>query len=227
MSYRFILDMDGGSSTWRVKNVLTSGSVLFKVVHKQNGTSQFFFDDLRPMEHYVPVSFENLETDLPSKVRWALAHDDECRRIAENAKSFAEQHLRTKDALWHVHAALTLYARNVQTYTPTTPSASEEPEFALLCCEDLKLLPGIGPPLAAQCKMKPSIEQKCRARPPYSGWFAGSGILIGRAKDAAEHRTPPPETSPLPTTTHPLPTTTTPMAWVSTTMNAQYLAMMQ
>jgi len=225
MAYKFILDMDGGSSTWRVKNVLTSGSLLFKVVHKQNGTSQFFFDDLRPMEHYVPVSFENLETDLPAKVRWALAHDNECRRIAENAKLFAQQHLRTKDALWHVHAALTLYARNLQTYVPTKPSAKEEPEFALLCCEDLKLLPGIGAPLAAQCKMNPSVEKKCKERPPYSGWFAGGGILLGKGKEAAERQTPPPETSPLPTTTTPLPTTT-PMTF-STTMNPNYLALLR
>ena len=41
-----------------------------------------------PFVHYIPVDAQRLEEDLPAKLAWARAHDDEAKQIALNAKAF-------------------------------------------------------------------------------------------------------------------------------------------
>merc|ERR1719456_2054789 len=93
MQYKFITDVDGGSSTFRLKNLLLTGAVIFKVESKDSPT-QFFYQDMKPMVHYVPVSLEFLETDLVQKIQEMTENDNKAREIAENARRFAEDHLR-------------------------------------------------------------------------------------------------------------------------------------
>ena len=47
------------------------------------------YSQLIPFVHYIPVSQQDLETDLPAKLAWARAHDAECARIAANAQQLA------------------------------------------------------------------------------------------------------------------------------------------
>lgn len=210
--FKYILDMDGGGSTWRVKNVLLSGAVLFRVVHERNGSSQFFFGDLKPMEHFIPVSFERLEEDLPAKVRWARAHEQECRKIAERARLFAKEHLRTEDATWHLHAALAAYAHEAQTYTPQAPGPTDT-ELAPLCCEDMRA--GlVSPALADQCRLTPAAKRRCAA-PGRTSWLYGpSTWILQNQASAQERRAPPPTT----TTPPPATSTTSPFAWTTTVL---------
>lgn len=141
-AWKFVLDVDGGGSTWRLKTLLQGGWAVFKVV-SENG--QFWFSQLVPFVHYIPLSLENIETDLPEKLAWALAHDEDCARIAANARQFAEEHL-TRDALhWQQHAALALYAQKVKQVEP-------DDKMTLFCCKDV--VPDY-PGLAGECADSP------------------------------------------------------------------------
>lgn len=164
LGYRYVLDMDGAGSTFRVKNALLSGSLLFRV---ESGASQFFFPDLVPYVHYVPVPLEDLEDELPRKVRWAMEHDSEAKQIAANARNFAENHLRVEDAQWYLTRALRLYAGRMD-FNVTVPEG-----FTPFCCEDAftKWLPKEGTPYAMgpHC---PSGRGGPRCAAPHQTWFS-------------------------------------------------------
>uniref|UniRef100_A0A1E1WTF6 Glycosyl transferase CAP10 domain-containing protein n=1 Tax=Pectinophora gossypiella TaxID=13191 RepID=A0A1E1WTF6_PECGO len=52
---------------------------------------EHFYSQLRAWEHYVPVARDL--SDLKKRVIWARDHDDEARKIAENARKFANENL--------------------------------------------------------------------------------------------------------------------------------------
>ena len=77
---RFALDVDGNSNTW--SNLFTRfllGCCVLKVDSAQ-GFRQWYYDDLRPFEHFVPVAADL--SDLREKVDWCRSHSSECEEIA-------------------------------------------------------------------------------------------------------------------------------------------------
>ncbi len=85
---------------WR----LLSGSVTFK---PDSNEIQWFYRALKPNIHYVPV--KNDLSDLIGKLKWASAHDAECKKIAENARRFAEDNLMYNDVLNYFFYTLKRY----------------------------------------------------------------------------------------------------------------------
>lgn len=84
ITYKYILDIDGWSSTWSAMVwKLYSGSVLLKTKSKWK---QWYYDDLKEWVHYVPV--ENDFSDLNDKIEWCIHNETECEKIIENAKEF-------------------------------------------------------------------------------------------------------------------------------------------
>jgi glycosyltransferase involved in cell wall biosynthesis len=92
IKYRYILDIDGYSSTWDATVwKLFSGSVLLKV----KGTwTQWYYDELIEWEHYVPIN--NDFSDLNEKIEWCINNDDKCKKISENANNFVVNKLNLK-----------------------------------------------------------------------------------------------------------------------------------
>lgn len=158
LGFRYVLDMDGGASSFRLKNLLLSGSLVFRVVHDTpaDRNAQFFFDDLKPFVHYIPVKFETMEEDLPAKVQWAKAHDAEARGIAESGRRFVLDFLTERDALRQLNQALQGMAARQRGWTPGENTSSAilqkmvgvpgviaapavpEPGFRRFCCADLQ-----------------------------------------------------------------------------------------
>jgi len=151
--WKYILDVDGGASTWRFKSLLNGGWTIFKV-DSPNG--QFWYSQMVPFVHYIPVDAQRLEEDLPAKLAWARAHDDEAKQIALNAKAFAVQHLTWDSLHWQQYAALALYAQKLA--HPVEP----DPALSRFCCKDVSVFPH----LAAQCKEAPA----CAAEPAHAGF---------------------------------------------------------
>merc|ERR1719356_221748 len=50
--YRYLLNVDGIVVAFRLRDLLLSGSV---VLHYMTDTAEFFFRDLKPWTHFVPV----------------------------------------------------------------------------------------------------------------------------------------------------------------------------
>lgn len=67
------------------------GSVILKVEPRQVADRMWYFPLLVPFHDHVPVKADL--SDLEEKIRWCREHDDECRLIGENAKTFYEKYV--------------------------------------------------------------------------------------------------------------------------------------
>ena len=85
--YKYHLDIDGYSCAWAgFFTKLLMGCVVFKV-ESLFSYKQWYYDDLMPFEHYIPISC-NLG-DLEEKIGWALKNEDECLKISSRARKLA------------------------------------------------------------------------------------------------------------------------------------------
>lgn len=97
--YKYLISVDAiCAATPRFPLLLHSNSVVFKDMGKSH---LWFIKALRPYEHFVPVK-EDL-SDLFTQLDWAKNHDDECKKISENARRLAA------DVLTHEAVYLYLY----------------------------------------------------------------------------------------------------------------------
>lgn len=78
-----------------------SGAVILLA---DSGSRYHFSYHLRPWVHFVP--FTHSGTDLAEKIQWLKDHDDMAQQIAENARRFADSHLRLEDYLCYWNHAL-------------------------------------------------------------------------------------------------------------------------
>lgn len=84
---KYAIDIDGFSNTWSNLFIrMLFGCCIFKV-DSQMGFRQWYYDRIRPFEHYVPVRSDL--SNLVEQVDWARSHDAEARAIGENAQRFA------------------------------------------------------------------------------------------------------------------------------------------
>jgi hypothetical protein len=88
LKHKYLIDVDGNAATFsRFYMILRSNCVPFKVESEQE---QWYYADLRPYEHYVPVKRDL--SNLREQVEWARMHDAECRGIAEQGSAFAKRY---------------------------------------------------------------------------------------------------------------------------------------
>lgn len=102
--YRYVLCISAVLSSWRVVELLRSGSVLLL---QDDMTREVMYEWLTPWEHYVPV--RKTLSDLVQKLQWLEEHQEQARIIAENALDFFERRIRRQDTycyLWQVLRAL-------------------------------------------------------------------------------------------------------------------------
>lgn len=151
--WKFVIDVDGGASTWRMKSLLLGGWCIFKI---DSPEQQFWYEQLVPFVHYIPIDAERLEIDLPAKLKWAIEHDDEVMAMAVNARAFAAQHLTLDTLHWQQYASLALYAAKL---APVQPDAA----LSRWCCKDLSPWPY----LEATCKDEGT---ECAAEPARAGF---------------------------------------------------------
>ena len=84
---KFALDIDGVSNAWSNLFVrLLLGCCVLKVASPR-GFRQWYYDELAPWQHYVPVQSDM--SDLVEKIDWCRSHDAQCRDIAAAAQQFA------------------------------------------------------------------------------------------------------------------------------------------
>ena len=86
--YKYHLVLESDSVQWQKLPLLMLGGLV--VILQDVRHYQWFYKELRPWEHYVPVK-EDL-SDLSQKIDWLRDNDKEARVIGENAKKFARLH---------------------------------------------------------------------------------------------------------------------------------------
>ena len=88
LGHRAILVIDGNSSAWSALFcALLTGACVLKV-ESPRSYRQWYYGDLQPWVHFVPVS-EDLH-DLDDRTAWLLAHDDEARDIGQAGQRLAD-----------------------------------------------------------------------------------------------------------------------------------------
>jgi hypothetical protein len=87
INYKYILDIDGNSSTWDATAwKLNSRSVILKT---QSSWKQWFYAEYLPNVHYLEINddFSNLQEVF----KWCESHQDECLQMIENCKQLFQK----------------------------------------------------------------------------------------------------------------------------------------
>ncbi|KAJ7665004.1 glycosyl transferase family 90-domain-containing protein [Mycena rosella] len=94
--FKYLLDVDGNTFSGRYLGLLRSGGLVFK----STSFTEFFTPWLVPFEHFIPVRPDL--ADLPAKIEWARANDEEAHRIQQSGRAFAERVLTDaqNDCYW-------------------------------------------------------------------------------------------------------------------------------
>lgn len=111
LAYKYQILVDGNSCAYsRAYSELFSDCTIFK---QESSNIQWYYKGLKPFVHYIPVRSDF--SDLVEKMAWANDHDGEARKIARNAKSFAENNLKKSDIRHYLVVLLKEYAK-IQSY---------------------------------------------------------------------------------------------------------------
>lgn len=92
--YRYLIDVQGRGYSARLKLLLHSGR---PVLLQARPWRDFFFDDLKPWIHFVPVAHDF--NDLLAALDRLDANPDLAKSIGENAASYARRHLTVESAI--------------------------------------------------------------------------------------------------------------------------------
>lgn len=93
-NYKYILNIDGYVSAFRLSSELKMGSVVLIVKSKYK---LWFSDLLEEYVHYIPIKSDL--KDLIKQIKWCIDNDDKCRKIAENSLMFYNKYL-TKEGIF-------------------------------------------------------------------------------------------------------------------------------
>ncbi len=87
-TYRYMIDIEGAGYSGRFKMLLHSRRV---VLLQERPWREWFFDDIEPFRHYVPVARDM--SDLTERIEWLRANPKLEAEIAREAQHFARTRL--------------------------------------------------------------------------------------------------------------------------------------
>ncbi|BAQ49527.1 MULTISPECIES: glycosyl transferase family 90 [Methylobacterium] len=89
IEYKYSVDIDGNANSWPgLFTKMLMGNTILKVA-SEGKYSQWYYDDIKPWVHYIPV--EEDMSDLAEKSLWCLGHDEQAKSIAKNALDFSRR----------------------------------------------------------------------------------------------------------------------------------------
>jgi len=100
-TYKYLINIDGHVSAYRLSLELESGSCILMVESKYR---LWYKDMLKPYIHYIPIKSDL--SDLIEKIKWCKNNDEKCETIASNAKLFADTYLSKKGILDYLEKLL-------------------------------------------------------------------------------------------------------------------------
>ena len=112
--YKYVINIDGHSSAYRLSLELSMGSVVLLV------ESQYFLwyrKQLKEYVHYVPVKSDL--SNLVTQIEWCLDHDTECQEIASNALQFYHKYLSKSSIYDYLQNTLIRLKKDGGKYIPS------------------------------------------------------------------------------------------------------------
>ncbi|KAK1343922.1 hypothetical protein QTO34_014478 [Cnephaeus nilssonii] len=104
--YKYLFNFRGVAASFRFKHLFLCGSLVF---HVGDEWLEFFYPQLKPWVHYIPV-----KTDLSNVqelLHFVKANDDIAQEIAERGSHFIMNHLRMDDITCYWENLLTEYSK--------------------------------------------------------------------------------------------------------------------
>jgi serine/threonine protein kinase len=114
-SYKYIINVDGHVTSFRLSLELSMGSVILLT---KSDWKIWYQDMLIPYTHYVPVK-EDL-SDLINQIKWCKNNDAKCQQIAQNAKDFFNTYLQKKGILDFIQKTLVELKNEMNIYLYNT-----------------------------------------------------------------------------------------------------------
>ena len=95
--YKYLIDLPCAGYSGRFKALLFTGRPVFKV---EDNFEEFFYKDLKPFEHYIPV--KNDLSDLEKQLNWAENNYEQALEIANNAQDYAIKNLNMEKCIEYI-----------------------------------------------------------------------------------------------------------------------------
>lgn len=116
-TYKYLINIDGHVTAYRLSLELSMGSVILLV---DSPWKVWYRHMLKPMVHYVPIKHDL--SDLIQQIEWCRQNDDKCEQIAKNALEFFNKYLQKSNMLDYMQkvlinlkAKMGIYVYNIQT----------------------------------------------------------------------------------------------------------------
>ncbi|XP_055239699.1 protein O-glucosyltransferase 1 isoform X3 [Gorilla gorilla gorilla] len=104
--YKYLFNFRGVAASFRFKHLFLCGSLVF---HVGDEWLEFFYPQLKPWVHYIPV-----KTDLSNVqelLQFVKANDDVAQEIAERGSQFIRNHLQMDDITCYWENLLSEYSK--------------------------------------------------------------------------------------------------------------------
>ena len=115
--FKYIVNVDGHVSAFRLSLELSMGSVILLV---KSSWKLWYSDLLQPYTHYVPVK-EDM-SDLIDQIKWCRLHDAECQEIVARAQAFFIKYLQKDGILDYMQRILVFLKEEMGIYLYNTQS---------------------------------------------------------------------------------------------------------
>ncbi|XP_072918311.1 protein O-glucosyltransferase 1 [Hemitrygon akajei] len=104
--YKYLFNFRGVAASFRFKHLFLCGSLVF---HVGNEWLEFFYPQLKPWVHYIPVS-QDL-SDVRDLLQFVKENDQIAQDIAERGRRFIQDHLKMKDVSCYWKQLLVEYSK--------------------------------------------------------------------------------------------------------------------
>uniref|UniRef100_A0A1A8HXC1 Protein O-glucosyltransferase 1 n=2 Tax=Nothobranchius TaxID=28779 RepID=A0A1A8HXC1_NOTKU len=118
--YKYLFNFRGVAASFRLKHLFLCGSLVFHVGDKWQ---EFFYPQLKPWVHYVPVQ-QDL-SNVRELLQFVKENDAVAQEIAERGKDFILRHLRMEDVSCYWERLLTEFSR-LLAYKPSRKSSYKQ-----------------------------------------------------------------------------------------------------
>jgi len=128
--YKYIVNVDGSVSAFRLGYELGMNSVVLKV---DSQYKMWYSDLLRPYKEYIPIKSDC--SDLIEKIQWCKDNDSECKKIAGNAVKFYNKYLSEEGILNYMQNMLMKVSENmVKENILCLPQKNDKKKIAIIAC---------------------------------------------------------------------------------------------
>ena len=131
-SYKYLFNYRGVAASFRFKHLFLCKSLVFHVTDDDetgNDWLEFFYKEMKPWVHYIPISTKATINELESAITWALNNDAAAEKIAQAGYDFVDTYLTVDNVECYWKELLQRYQRLLKYEVEQNPALTKiEPQ---------------------------------------------------------------------------------------------------